>query len=279
MHVILKLAVVVSLSAVLAACENKSNGGPDGTPDSGTPGGGPNEEAQANKVTGQAFDTQGRPLANAVIYVGGVDVSTAPRRGTTNAEGRYTVDGMIEQLGYKAYGWLPLNYRGKDFCLLLEHENPSQDGPFIARDGAVRNFRWKLQGRISDSTADPETDSAWFGGGMRLFPELADGDYTNSIELQLTPTGPLIDGSQGQPLTRTVDLTKAHFAVDIPVGPYKITATLLKDGSRIPLRLGPSMDALSSELAFEFEPETFPACGSKTASSGVKRAFLYLARQ
>jgi hypothetical protein len=270
-----KLAVAVSLVGLLAACEDKGNGGPDGgTP----PGGGSSEEVQPSKVIGRALDAQGKPLPNVQIYVGGVGVATPPLRGTTNAEGRYTVDGFVDQYTYKAFAWVPVNYQGKDFCLRLAHENPSEYATFVARDGAVRNFRWKLQGRIDDSTADPATDSAYFGGGARLFLEFADGDYTGAVELQLTPTGPLIDGSQGQPLTRSVDLSKPHFVVDIPVGPYKVTATRIKTGgARSALLVGPSDRELASESSLEFQPETYPTCGSQVASSGVKRAFLYVA--
>jgi hypothetical protein len=263
-----KLAVAVAVVGLLTGCDDKGN----------PPGGGSPEEAQANKVLGRALDTQGKPLPNAQIYVGGVAVTTTPQRGSTNAEGRYTIAGLVDQVTYKAYGWLPLSYQGKDFCLRLAHDNSSEYEPFVGKDGAVRNFRWSLQGRIGDSSADPETDSAYFGGGARLFPEFADGDFTGTVELQLTPTGPLIDGSQGQPLTRSVDLSKPHFVVDIPVGPYKVTATRIKvGGDRSALLVGPSETELASEGTLEFQPETFPTCGSQVASSGVKRAFLYVA--
>jgi len=276
-RVMVKLAVAVYLGGLLAACENKGTGGTNG--DTGTPpGGGSSEVAQPNKVIGRALDTQGKPLPNVQIYVGGAGVQTTPRWGTTNAEGRYVVEGFIEQFTYKAHGWLPVNYQAKSFCLRLAHENSSEYEPFVARDGAIRNFRWKLQGRMEDSTGAPDTDSPYFGGGLRLFQEFSDGDYTGFVELKFTPTGPLIDGSQGQPLTRTVDLSKPHFASDIPVGPYKVTATrITTGGARSALRVGPSWSELANESTLEFQPEIFQACGSAVTSSGVERAFLYVA--
>jgi hypothetical protein len=271
-----KLGVMMSLVGLLAGCEGKANGGPNdgGT---GNPGGGGSEQAQPSKVIGRAVDTQGKPLPNVQIYVGGAGVQTTPRRGTTNAEGRYSVDGFIDQFTYKAYGWLPVKYQGKDFCLRLAHENASEYEPFVAKDGAVRNFKWKLSGRMEDSTAELDNDGAYFGAGIRLMFEYADSDYTGTVELQLTPTGPLVDGSQGQVLTRTVDLSKAHLAVDIPLGPYKVTATRIKTGgARSPLRIGPSWSEVASDTTLVFEPETFVNCGSAVISGGVARGLLYL---
>ncbi len=268
MRKVLEMAVGMALAGLLAACEDKGNGGPDGPP-----GGG----AQPNQVTGRALNTQGQPLAGAVIYVGGVDVAVTPRSSTTNADGRYVVDGFIEQFTYKAFGWLPMTYRGKDFCLRLAPEQASGYEPFLARDGAVRDFRWRLQGRMEDSTFNPNEDGAYYGGTLRIFPEFADDDYTGSIELQLTPTGPLIDGSQGQPLTRTVELSGLHYALDIPVGPYTVTAARIKPGgARTAARVGPDSSSAASESTLEFSPTFFGTCGSKTTSSGVDRAFLYV---
>jgi hypothetical protein len=274
MRTMLKLAVAVGLAGLLAACTDKGTGGNGGVPDGGgdaNPGGG---EVHPGQVTGRALDTQGQPLAGAVIYVGGAGIQTTPRKSTTDAHGQYMVDNFVPRLTYKAFGWVPVTYRGKNFCLRLTPEDPSGYESFVAELGAVRNFRWKLQGRIEDSVAPVDQDGAYYGGTIRIFPQLAD-DYTGLIELQLTPTGPLIDGSQGQALTRTVDLLKPLFALDIPVGVYKVTATRIKtDGTRTAARVGPTSSEVASESTLEFNPETFGSCGSAVVGSGVTRSFL-----
>jgi hypothetical protein len=98
------------------------------------------------------------------------------------------------------------------------------------------------------------------------------------LEVRLTPQGPLIDGSQGQVLTRTVDLMDTVFMDDIPVGTYTVTASTLEpDGSRKPVRVGADETSASAEGELGFKAVDFSlGCGSASATNGVDRAFLYV---
>jgi hypothetical protein len=267
-----RLAVGLCLAGLFLACGAKSNGGTE--PDGGS--GAPDNGAQPSKVMGRALDTRGQPLANVRIHVAGAGIQSTPLTATTDADGRYSIKLPLERLTYKAYGWVPVSYRGKEFCLRLGHDDAGHYQHFVGRDGAIRDFRWKLQGEMPDAfTADLPV---YFGGDVRLYPEFADvSDALATVELQLTPDGPLVDGSQGQPLTRTVELGKG-VAWDIPLGGYKVTATLIRDGGvRRQIGIGPSHTELAREFLLEFQPANFgSSCGYAVGASGVARASLYV---
>jgi len=278
MRTMLKWAVAACLVGMLSSCEDKDKGG--GGADSGTdPGGGSGGAVQPGVLKGRVVDTRGQPLEGAVIYTGfALDHSTAGST-RTDAQGNYQLTKLVQNVPYKVDAWVGVDYRGKKFCLRVSPETSSDYNTFTLREGAVRNFRWRLQGRMEDSTFGPEEDGSWFGGTIRLFSAFDDGDFKSPIELSLTPSGPLIDGSTGAVITRLVDLQKSQFVLDIPAGAYKVSATRVKaDGTRMPIRVGSNSSQGSSEYDFEFNPvQTVLECGSYVAAiSGLERGILYV---
>lgn len=278
MRTMLKWVATASLAGMLVSCscgDKGTGGGSDSGDTSGDGNNGGTGTAQAGVLKGKVVDTKGQPIAGAVIYAAITGTNGVPSKTTTDAQGTYKISDMASTVTYKALAWLPVTYRSKNFCLRISPEDATGNAVFLPKDGAIRNFHWRLQGRMDDSTAAAEEDGAWYGGTIKLFPEFDDGDYKSTVELHLTPTEPLIDGSTGEALTRTVDLGKTQYALDIPVGVYKISATRVKtDGTRVTARVGPSNTTTASETVFEFKPTDMPACGSATVGSGVTRGFL-----
>jgi hypothetical protein len=133
----------------------------------------------------------------------------------------------------------------------------------------VRNFQWQLSGIIEDLK---EYDR-YFGAEIRLF---IDGDMKDGqVELTFTPTAPLVDGSQGQVLTRQLNVNEDPMVYDIPLGQYEVSGVLLENGTRTPLRVGlesswNGYDEQTETAALGFKPN---GCGN---ASGIDRAFLYL---
>jgi hypothetical protein len=94
-----------------------------------------------------------------------------------------------------------------------------------------------------------------------------------SIALVLTPTGPLVDGSAGGIVERTVSLTRlvrpaaegllvprvpnipAPMAGYIPLGPYTATAALVVGGVSTPLELAPPGGDWAASVPIAFTPE------------------------
>lgn len=278
MRTMLQWIVAACLVGMLTSCEEKGGGGADGG--ANPPGGGGNSgSVEPGILKGRVVDARGQPLQGALIFTGQADNNSVSAATQTDAQGNYRVANLTQFVAFKAYAWKAVDYRGKKFCLRLSPETSSDYDNFGSKDGAIRNFRWRLQGRMEDSTFAPEEDGSWFGGTIRLFTSFEDGDYNSIIELTLTPSGPLIDGSTGSVITRRVELQKSQFVLDIPAGAYKLSASRLKsDGTRVAARLGPSSSEGSSVYDFEFDPvQTSLECGTYAAGiNGLDRGIVYV---
>ncbi|WP_019588612.1 carboxypeptidase-like regulatory domain-containing protein [Deinococcus apachensis] len=245
------LLSLLALSAALAA---------PGKPGSGT-------------VQGQVLDTRGQPLEGVTVWIKPV-VTTGVAEVLTDEAGRYTVEGL-PPVGYRAYAWLGVRYDGQKFCYRLALGKTSEYNPFVPRNGVVRNFQWKLSGRIPDWD-DDSSELGYFGGSISpMQGGFQDRWVTqqDQIELSLTPVGPLIDGSTGKALTRTVPALK--IAVDIPIGTYKVKATFIdKNGKREALVVSNDRSgSFGNEATIKF----LGADGSCTGSygGGAGRSYVY----
>ena len=247
-----------ALIASLAACTQSGMAPvPPGAPVVGQP--------EPYSVTGVALDTQGRPIAGAKVWINPALTFGEVVEVTTDSSGRYLVTGLWNE-PYDAKAWTEVDYNGERFCLRL---NSSDYDAFTPEHGVVRDFQWQLTGVIEDL----RDYDGYFGGEVRLF---VDGDMRGGqVELTFTPTGPLIDGSTGQTLTRTINVNEEVMVYDIPIGTYSVTSVLLENGSRTPLKTGieHSYDGYAGQTdaaALAFTPA---GCGNGT---GADRAFLYL---
>ncbi|WP_224249377.1 carboxypeptidase regulatory-like domain-containing protein [Hyalangium gracile] len=283
MRTMLKWVMTACLVGMLASCDDKGSSGPDGGPGpgggDGGGGGGNSGTVEPGVLKGRVVNNQGQPIEGAVIYTGAARDNGIPGETRTDAQGNYQMTKLPSQVPYKVWAWVDVNYRNKKYCLRVSPDQPGDYEIFGIKDGAIRNFRWRLQGRMEDSTATPEEDGAWFGGTIRLFSNFEDGDYKSIIELTFTPNGPLIDGSAGSVVQKSVDLQKGTFVLDIPVGAYKVTATRVKsDGTRVSARLGPNSTEGSAEYDFEFKPApTTLACGTYAGTiTGLDRGIMYV---
>ena len=197
---------------------------------------------QPGTVTGTVVDTAGRPIAGARVWIQPA-LTTGLVEVRTDANGRYSASSLID-VPYNAKAWAYVEYGGRQLCLRLGMESPVDYDSFVPSHGAVRNFRWQLTGPIEDMRSLNE----YFGGMLRVMSANAYASGGNRIELSFTPTGPRIDGSSVAPFTRTLDPARGTDVYDLPVGPYRVTATLVAgDGSRRPLRLGPDIFDTSRE--------------------------------
>jgi hypothetical protein len=192
--------------------------------------------------------------------VGEAAVTTGLVTARTDKNGRYRVEGL-PTVPYYVYAWAQPEYRGKRYCLRLGHDKASDYDAVVPDQGVVRNFRWKTKGVIEDM--GPEW---FFGGQVRLMTVWrGEDDFLNqaTVELGLTPDGPLVDGSAGAPLSFTKRYPDEQFLEDVPVGIYKVKATLVeKGGKRVPLELGQSSEGLSVEGRLEFKLDAgYSGCG------------------
>ena len=201
-------------------------------------------------ATGKIVDTRGKALANVDVTIENTLVGTAISYiGKTDASGNYKI--KIGKVGtYHASAYFEKEYNGITYRLPL---HPDNDEVF-SNEGAVRNFIWKLSGKMPDQ--------GYYGSNIEINSEL--GLYIpdeENIEYTLTPAGKLIDGSDGTVLklhTGEANSDSYGKLLDIPIGRYTITASYLHNGSRQSLRLKKTLDSenYQNSLTIDF-PETW----------------------
>jgi len=179
-------------------------------------------------ATGRAVDTQGNPIAGAKILLDNSVFYASYIDGTTREDGSYRI--RVQPGAWKADASFRKTYNGRTYVLELD---PDNDDSFN-EDGVVRDFTWKLEGRT------PGNEYGYYGGFIQLSPAIGFYEDLEAIELTLTPHGPLIDGSQGKTLRLRVG---DHYWVDryqiedVPIGRYRVTATLQGDDGPRPLKI------------------------------------------
>ncbi|WP_228558308.1 carboxypeptidase-like regulatory domain-containing protein [Myxococcus sp. AB056] len=204
------------------ACSACSDGGPSGP--------GPSGEREKNVVKGKATDTAGKPLAGVEVVADNQVLYDSDVVGVTGADGTYRLE-----LGQAATTWnasarLKRDFNGRSYTFEL---HPSNATPFAGNEGAVRDFHWKLTG------AKPE--GGVYGSGvyfdLRDYVDPSDPDQAvtrEHIELTLTPTGPLVDGSAGTPKTARGSNTPDGFGLpDVALGRYTVTGRYAPPGQAV----------------------------------------------
>lgn len=225
----------------------------------------------SGSVQGQALDTGGKPLSGVQVWIKPV-VTTGVAETLTDDTGRYQVTGL-PPVGYRSYAWLRAPYQGKTFCYRLAQPSATDYNAFNPREGLVRNFRWQLSGRIPGE--EPYSDLGYFGGSLPLMaafgqPRWATQD--DEIELQLTPVGPLIDGSVGKPMTKTAP--RGAMVLDVPIGTYRVKATFIgTNGTREALHVSAFDGNYAEEATVKFKPSGDICKGATGGAPG--RAYVY----
>ncbi|WP_309895131.1 carboxypeptidase-like regulatory domain-containing protein [Archangium sp.] len=201
------------LAVTLAACGACTSPGepPPTTP--GTPG-----TSSAYTMRGTVVNVAGQPVPGAEVWADNTLHYNMNVLGTTDAQGRYSLTLPRDSLGtWRAGGKLRKQYHGQSYDMNLEVNDESA---FQADAGAVRNFILKISG---------ERPGGGYYGGV-IWP---DGNYSNGnftmgqVELTLTPDGPLLDGSAGEVLKRTLD---GNSVGNVPLGKYTVSARYVPAG-------------------------------------------------
>lgn len=210
MSTLLRGVLILWVAAVLGACSGSSS--PQDKPGGGNPNG--SSGVEAGVVKGLVVDTQGKPLPGLKVVVENTVFHASYVYGTTGQDGRYRVE--VPNGGWKVSVQLERQFQGRSYRFDLHPDNPDA---FTGTEGAVRNFSWKLSGPRPEG-------NRFYGGTVALYRVFGDdGEFFEmpEVELTLTPDGPLIDGSTGQPVTARPEAS-ADEVRDIPLGSYVVTA-------------------------------------------------------
>jgi hypothetical protein len=214
----------------------------------------------------------------------------------TDANGQYTL--RVTDNFYEVRAYHTVEYNGQSYTLPLHPVDGEVDRVLDSRPGIVKDFVWKLSGLTGFVNLDTNKASSYYGGGLIL----TGSDPTDiartvtfpagtTLEVTATPTGPLIDGRQGetkvfkyQPKNTALylDPENDRSLKDIPIGPYTVTArAVAPNGAATPLRVavrirGSHTTELASSASFVFPPTSSLATIGAGLDTGVGFVDLYL---
>ena len=247
-------AFVLALAIVFSSCEK------DPVP----PGSGGGDTSEANTVSGIAVDEQGKPLPGVKVRAENPSGDNIHVDGTTGADGKYKLK-LSHIGGWKIYAWKEVEYKGKTYHLRLGMKNHAEYDAF-STDGkaVVKDFVWKLKGRIPDRPASYENGWGYFGGSLRfvnfnaLVPDMAAG---TKVTITLTPVNGAryLDGSRATTpvvFSFTIQNGKTNYYIgDIPVTEYRMSAESVLNGVTRQVYIGGnSTTRLYEWLEFDFDP-------------------------
>lgn len=211
-------------------------------------------------ATGKVVDTRGNAVAGAKILLDNTVFYASYINGSTRPDGTYRI--RLQPGAWKAQASLVREYNGRTYSLRLHPDNIDA----FDEQGAVRNFTWKLEGR------HPESDYGYYGGFIQLSTDLDFSSDLDDIELTLTPSGPLIDGSPGKALQLRLGdhYWRDRYQIeDIPIGRYTVRATLKDSGGDRRLRIQDWHARGEFQHAFQLDFIPKPGNGVDNATSIV----------
>ena len=220
---------------------------------------------EAGFIQGTAATADGRPIRAFGGDINGYNTKSGQRVSASieGADGRYRTEVGPGQFSTRA--WTDIEYNGRRYRIDLDPADGK--GGLIKQDtapGVVKHFVWKLDGfRASADSRSYDRFYSHCGGSINLNPEGHGAVYwwnikpdskhapepmipaDATVELTLTPDGPLIDGSTGKPIVLRLKGADIKGPMDrvtrgIPIGRYHASArATLVDGSSRPLRVTP----------------------------------------
>lgn len=206
----------------------------------------PNLAKKPGVVRGYVYDSKGRPLKGAKLGVRSTAVGGfySGASATTDDQGYYEISAPTGVAHFYCAGYAVEH--GEGLAAMALHPADGSMETFATPSGAVRN--WVLlpygiadRARVQD---DPRAGSNYYGGTVVLGWSIDEGGIFSSpnylpnqstFEFTLTPTGPLLDGSQSRTITirKTVSTGTSNqlYVNNIPAGPYRVSAKLVSGGA------------------------------------------------
>ncbi|MCK0112109.1 carboxypeptidase-like regulatory domain-containing protein [Ornithinimicrobium sp. F0845] len=208
-------------------------GGPLGDPVAAE---GSDGEVEPYIVKGRVLDSQGRPVPGVSVLANNTMLYGSTAEAVTDADGSYRIDLSLLETTWRMWGTHEVAFDGQRYSFQLDVD----ETPFASHDGAVRDFVWRIGGPME---SHPDL---FHGGAGHVYQDYGSGGLEDItlVTLHFTPSGPLADGTAGEPLDVPVDGLGAFGG--IPLGRYTITATYGPPGAEHNLLI---QDAASDDEA------------------------------
>lgn len=218
---------------------------------------------------GYAKFADGKPIvgANIILWVSAAGGFRTDVKGKTNAQGLYEIPlsiGICEIVNADC----KVTYNGATYVLPL-HPVDGEFDQFNSTTGGIDHLTLRTYGPGKDADTSPKFGENYYGGHLRtVYSGMGQG---GTIEIKLTPQGPLLGGVKGRTLVfRFPNGASENYLNDVPLGRYTLTARLLDDGEALPIRVNKLFGGEpSSSVQVDFESN-----GGNLASlgrSGVRR--------
>ena len=248
--------LTLSSALLLASCEVEKPTTPTPTP-----------PEEANTVTGIVVNSQGQPMEGVKVRADNPNGNNIHSEVTTDAAGRYKI--KLTSIGsWKIYAWKEVQFMDKTYNLRLGMKNATDYDAFTTEGKTVvRDFVWKLDGRIPDRSASSDYGMGYFGGSLYFvnlngkgYPPMAPG---TKVTVTLTP----VSGAKyldGTPATTTVtksftitDGNSNYYIGDIKVANYRMSIKGEHNGVERVVWMGhkSSIGDFFQWLDFYFDPE------------------------
>ncbi|MBB1284940.1 carboxypeptidase regulatory-like domain-containing protein [Flavisolibacter sp. BT320] len=224
----------MALLVIFTSCKKESTENPG------------NGSGEPNTVVGTVVNAQGQPMAGVKVRAENPTGYNIYVDGTTDAAGKYKL--KINGIGgWKVYAWKEVEYGGKLYNLRLGMKNAADYDAFSTEDKTVvKDFVWKLDGRIPDRPASADYGMGYFGASL-YFVNLNDAlkmPAGTKVTVTLTPEegATYLDGT---PATTTV--TKSftignngdnYYIGDIKVSSYTMRLQSELNGVTKTVRVG-----------------------------------------
>lgn len=184
------------------------------------------QDSESGYVKGTIVDARGQPLPGVSVIIDNTIFTNTYVNTVTDEKGEYRIN--VPHVGvWLAYAQYSVRYEDQHYSIYLR---PNTAEGFVGDDVATRNFTWALTGK------KPLPLTGYFGGSIEIVKGVGSTIYdTENIFFTLTPSAPLIDGSQGAVITKQLDSNNK--IEDIPIGKYRITANYHSDAGIVPLAL------------------------------------------
>lgn len=219
-----------------------------------TPGDPGSGERRPGWITGKATDAQGHPLSNVRVVIRSGSVSMGSEsyyEAEGDQAGRYAQ--QVYGTSYAITAYTSISYKGRTYKLWLDPldgiDSPNQD----VRGGLVKDFVLRLSGARPSAKTQPDSPDSYYGGVLDLGDDAEYRLFYSSgspapppypagakVRLELTPDGPLLDGTTGTVLSYDLEPETLATAVlrDVPLGDYIARATLVEaEGGTTALRV------------------------------------------
>ncbi len=200
---------------------------------------------EPNTVVGTVVDAQGQPMAGVKVRAENPSGYNMHVEGTTNANGKYKL--KISSIGgWKVYAWKEVEYGGKIYYLRLGMKNDADYDAFSTEDGTVvKDFVWKLNGRIPDRPASADYGMGYFGASL-YFVNLNDGlklPAGTKVTVTLTPENgaTYLDGTPATAVVTksfTIGAGDNYYIGDIKVSSYTMRLQSELNGTTKTVRVG-----------------------------------------